>query len=118
MPQQKIFTAEIIRKLQRNAAAQQAGGDPDPVPVVKVFNPYGAHTWLFTELHEDGRLFGLCDMGMGEPELGYADRAEIEALRVRVGQSRLPLERDAWFQADKTLRGYADDARARGRIAA
>lgn len=121
--QHKIFTADILRKLHANNQAtheaQAAGkGEPDHMPVVKVFNPYGTATWLFTELDLRDRLFGLCDLGQGFPELGYVDRAEIEGLRVQRGGCRLPLERDAYFTADKRLSAYADDARIKRRIVA
>ena len=44
----------------------------DHIPVVKLFNPMGPATWLLCELDADGdTLFGLCDLGVGEPELGY-----------------------------------------------
>jgi Protein of unknown function (DUF2958) len=35
-------------------------------PVVKLFTPDAQCTWLLTEL-DDGLLFGLCDLGKGEP---------------------------------------------------
>lgn len=121
--QHKIFTADIIRKLVANGnatrEAQAAGKDePDHKPVVKVFNPYGAATWLFTEIDEDGRLFGLCDLGQGFPELGYVSREEVETLRIRRGPCQLPLERDAHFTADKPLSEYAAEARLAQRIVA
>jgi hypothetical protein len=78
-----------------------------------VFNPYGPATWLFTELDpEDGdTLYGLCDLGQGFPELGYASRTEIEEFRVTRGPYHLPLERDAWFTAKHPLSVYAEAAR-------
>jgi hypothetical protein len=73
-------------------------------------------TWLFTELAPDGdTLFGLCDVGHGSPEIGYASLAEIQALR---GPMRLLVERDRSFRADKPLSEYASEARRRGRIIA
>jgi hypothetical protein len=44
--------------------------------------------------------FGLCDLGMGEPELGYVSLTELRAVRGKIG---LPVERDEHFEADKTL---------------
>lgn len=83
-------------------------------PVVKFFNPCGAATWLFTELDADGdTLFGLCDLGMGEPELGYASLSELMSVKLNFG---LYIERDAHFEAKKSLQEYADEARASGRI--
>jgi hypothetical protein len=73
-------------------------------------------TWLLTELDPDGGLaFGLCDLGLGEPELGYVSLAELISLRGKLG---LPVERDRHFEADRPISVYADEARARGRIAA
>jgi hypothetical protein len=42
-------------------------------PVVKIFTPDGNATRLLTELDPIGEhlAFGLCDLGLGEPELGY-----------------------------------------------
>jgi hypothetical protein len=45
----------------------------DHIPVAKLFSPDGAATWLISEADPDDpdRLFGLCDLGLGFPELGY-----------------------------------------------
>jgi hypothetical protein len=118
----KIFTKQVLAKLAKNGAAtrkaQQAGKpEPDQKPVLKVFNPCGAATWLLTESDPDepDRLFGLCDLGMGSPELGSVLRSELESARGRLG---LPMERDLWFSTDKPLSAFADEARVKGRIEA
>ena len=86
----------------------------DHVPVVKFFNPVGAATWLFSELHEDGdTLFGLCDLGFGCPEMGSASLAEIAAVTLPFG---LTIERDLCFEGRFPLTVYADAARVAGRI--
>jgi len=72
-----------------------------------------ASTWLLTELGLDDIAFGLCDLGMGTPELGFVSTREIRELRGPLG---LPVERDLHFDADKTLSAYAADAREHGRI--
>jgi Protein of unknown function (DUF2958) len=89
----------------------------DHKPVVKLFTPDAAATWLFTESDPDdpNRLFGLCDLGLGAPELGYASLTEILAIRGHLG---LPVERDMHFVASKPLSEYADEAHAKGRIVA
>lgn len=89
--------------------------DTDHRPVVKLFTPDASATWLLTECDPDepDRLFGLCDLGLGCPELGYVSLAEIMELRGRLG---LPVERDLHFVADRPLSGYVDEARAKGRI--
>lgn len=56
--------------IARRTARRERLPEPDPVPLVKLFNPLGAATWLATELDEDGdTLFGLADLGFGCPEL-------------------------------------------------
>ena len=89
--------------------------DRDHFPVVKLFTPDAAATWLISEADPDDpdRLFGLCDLGLGYPELGYVNLAEIAATK---GQLGLPVERDVHFVADKPLSAYADEARTNGRI--
>ncbi|TIW22757.1 MAG: DUF2958 domain-containing protein, partial [Mesorhizobium sp.] len=57
--------------------------------------------------------FGLCDLGLGCPEIGNVSLSELSALR---GQLGLPVERDLYFSADKPLSEYADEARRLGRI--
>ena len=103
----KLITKEIQRKLEANAKLPSQG---DLQPVVKLFTPDAQATWIFTCIEGD-LLFGLCDLGMGFPELGYASLAEIESLRGKLG---LPVERDLYFTPDKTLQAYADEARAAG----
>lgn len=121
----KIFTTAILCRLAANGAAtrlaQNAGqAEPDHVPVLKVFNPYGAATWLLTESDPDNPdcLFGLCDLGFGTPELGSVLRSELEGLRIPIGNSALPLERDLFFETAATISQLADAARAAGRIEA
>jgi hypothetical protein len=78
------------------------------------FTPDARCTWLLTELDPDGGLaFGLCDLGMGEPELGYVSLIELCSVRGELG---LPVERDLHFDAEKTISAYADEARTNGRI--
>ena len=61
--------------------------------MVKLFTPDASATWLIVEadLDEPDRLFGLCDLGHGYPELGYVSVREIETLRGPLG---IPVERD------------------------
>lgn len=86
-------------------------------PIVKLFTPDAGCTWLLTELDpEDPDLaFGLCDLGLGAPELGSVRMSELARIRGRLG---LPVERDRWFRADKTLSAYAAEARTAHRILA
>ncbi len=93
-----------------------AGGDAvDPKPVIKLFTPDGPATWLLTEINPDDRdlAFGLCDLGLGMPELGWVSLSELKDLRGPMG---LCIERDAWFTPTEALSSYADSARAAGRV--
>jgi len=76
-------------------------------PVVKLFHAYGAGTWLFTEYDEaSDQLFGLCDLGMGFPELGYACLGELQNMRNKMGWQMI--ERDIHWSAKMSLGEYAD----------
>ncbi len=103
----KLLTAAIEKKLIANANAQD--GTKDFKPVVKFFGG-GACTWLITEYNkEDDTFFGLCDLGIGSPELGYVSRTELESIRFK--PYNLPVERDMYSTFDKPLSHYADLAR-------
>ena len=86
----------------------------DPPPVIKLFNPVGAATWLATELAEDGdTLFGLADLGFGCPELGYFSLSEIGRIRLPYG---LFIERDIAFESQHPLSIWAKWSRRAGSI--
>jgi Protein of unknown function (DUF2958) len=61
------------------------------------------------------QAFGLCDLGMGGPELGYVSLVELAGVRGKLG---LPIERDLHFEADKSISAYAEEARQLRRIVA
>ena len=105
----------VIAKLRKRLLANGARPGADHVPVLKLFDPAGSATWLFTEMDPDhpDRLFGLCDTGQGHPELGHASLAALTRVRGRFG---LPLERDRYFTARHPLSVYAAAARRAGRI--
>jgi Protein of unknown function (DUF2958) len=111
----KALTEQLLANGRAQRAAMDKGDDAlDFKPVVKLFTPDAQCTWLLTELDPDGGLaFGLCDLGMGEPELGYVSLAELAAVRGKLG---LPIERDLHFEANKPISAYADEARTHGRI--
>jgi hypothetical protein len=109
------FTKAERRQLLLNGQRSAAGKRIDPFPVVKLFLPDGMLTWLLTELDpaEPTRAFGLCDLGLGCPELGYVSLTELMSIR---GNIKLPVSRDVYFQPRKPLSAYAADARAAGRV--
>jgi hypothetical protein len=115
-----LTTAERARLLangQARAQAQRVNSDStiDFYPVVKFFTPDAGCTWLLTEIDPDDsdRAFGLCDLGLGYPELGYVSLEELSAVRGRLG---LPIERDLDFRPSKPLSEYTAEARAVGGI--
>jgi len=113
-----LFTKTQTEQLIANCQAQivrmdNQQPDIDFKPVVKLLTPDAQCTWLLTELGNDDIAFGLCDLGMGTPELGFVCMHELRDLRGPLG---LPIERDEHFDADKTLSAYAAEARQHGRI--
>jgi hypothetical protein len=117
----KLIIESLTQELLANGRAQRAAMDKgddalDFKPVVKLFAPDAQCTRLLTELDPDGGLaFGLCDLGLGEPELGYVSLAELSAVRGKLG---LPVERDRHIEADKSISAYAEEARQFRRIVA
>jgi hypothetical protein len=89
----------------------------DYKPVVKLFCPWGGGTWLLSELDPDDPdlAFGLCDLGLGSPELGSVRLSEIESIE---GPGGLRVERDLHFVPVQSLLAYAEDARLHQRIIA
>ena len=105
----KLLTKEIEAKLSKNI-----GNATKDKPYLKLFNPVGSATWLISEYHEEDRtFFGLCDLGMGYPELGYVSLEELESLRLPFG---LTIEIDIHFEPTKTLSEYAAEANQLGSI--
>lgn len=100
--------------LNRRAAERDGKVAPDPVPVVKFFNPIGAATWLASELAEDGdTLFGLADLGFGCPELGSFSLSEIASVRLPYG---LAIERDLGFDSAHSMSVWTVWVRRAGSI--
>jgi hypothetical protein len=113
-----LVTPELREQLRTNDLARREAirrGEPapDPVPVVRFFNPVGAATWLATELDEDGIFFGLADLGFGCPELGSFVLKELEAIRLPFD---LGIERDILFQGEFPLSVYAEAASRAGSL--
>ncbi|AXO17040.1 MULTISPECIES: DUF2958 domain-containing protein [Thalassospira] len=84
-------------------------------PVVRLFAPWNAATWLLSEIdpEDEDIAFGLCDLGMGCPELGSVRLSELESVR---GPAGLRIERDRHFKGEDCLWVYARAATVAGRI--
>ena len=109
-----LLTHALRQQLLANGLASQEQ-ERDHIPVVKLFTPDANATWLLTEIdpEDPDRAFGLCDLGLGCPELGYVSLAELATYRGPLG---LHIERDRHFAASDPLTVYADEARRHGRI--
>jgi Protein of unknown function (DUF2958) len=112
MPQ--ILIPNHLRAIMlANSARSAAGDDIDPSPVVKLFTPDANATWLLTEIDENDVAFGLCDLGLGTPELGYVSILEILSVRGPMG---LPVERDKHYAEPRPLSVVASLARRAGHV--
>jgi Protein of unknown function (DUF2958) len=111
----KLITDEQRAQLLANGRRSLEQEDFDPAPVVKLFTPDAGATWLLTEIDPDDHdhAFGLCDLGLGYPELGWVSLAEIATVRGGLG---LPVERDLHFKPEKPISAFAREARLAGRI--
>ncbi len=115
----KLLTNAQREQLLENGPRQAAvKGTPDEIdfaPVVKLFNPCGAATWLLTEIDPDDETvaWGLCDLGMGFPEFGTVSLPELASYRGRLG---LGIERDLYFAARGPISAYINAANEAGRI--
>ncbi|CAH2407285.1 DUF2958 domain-containing protein [Mesorhizobium escarrei] len=87
----RILTHDLREKLLANGRQQQplrgTDGEIDFVPVVKLFAPDAAATWLLTGIDPDDPdiNFGLCDLGLSCPEIGNVSFSELAAVRGPLG---------------------------------
>lgn len=101
----KLYTQAQYDQLIKNGQNR----DQDHFPVIKLFMPGTGCTWLITEIdpNEPDIAFGLCDLGMGFPELGNVSLEEITSVKTRFGS----VERDLYFTAKYSLSVYTEAAR-------
>lgn len=107
----RLIPAELREKMIENARDALKDRGEDHPPVVKLFSIAGSATWLLSELNpiEPDIAFGLCDLGMGFPELGYVSLKELENIQ----HPFLPLPlivRDEHFDADYLMSVYMEAA--------
>lgn len=107
----KLFTKAQFEKLIKNG--HERGHDHKPV--VKLFTPDANATWLLTEIDPEDQdiAFGLCDLGLGFPELGPVSLSELHEFR---GPFGLKIERDLSFGAAFPLSVYTEAAAQHQRI--
>src|ERR1700727_1512216 len=106
---------QLLDNGRRQAAVKGTPDEIDFHPVVKLFNPCGAATWLLTEIDPDDETvaWGLCDLGMGFPEFGTVSLTELAQYRGRFG---LGIERDLHFEARGPISAYIEAPKQAGRI--
>lgn len=108
----RLIPAELREKMTENARDMLKGREDDHPPIVKLFSIAGSATWLLSELNpmEPTIAYGLCDLGMGSPELGYVSLEELESIQ----HPSLPIPlivRDEHFEADELMSVYVEAAR-------
>lgn len=110
-----LITDAQRQQLLANGQAAAEGKRGDPYPVVKLYTPDAHATWLLTELDpaEGDTAYGLCDVGLGAPELAHVKLSDLEAMR---GPNKLPVQRDLHFKPKHRLGEYAARARLDGSI--
>jgi hypothetical protein len=80
---------QALSTLPSTYATDGVRGD---LPAVYIFTPDANATWVLWEYDPEEELaFGLCDLGLGFPELGYIAISELMNAR---GQFGLPVEID------------------------
>ena len=108
----KLFLEhEYVQLLENGRAFNEASDDQ---PVVKLFMTNTDCCWLLCEINPEHRdlAFGLCDLGMGFPELGYVDLTELQE-----AQDFLHiLKRDCGFKGQYPISVYSEAARSAQRI--
>jgi len=100
----KLFTKEQYKLLLQNGTPENQ--DQDHFPVVKLFTPDANCTWLISQIDAENPdlAFGLGDLGVGFPEMGFISLTEISELSGKLG---LPVERDYSFVGKFPLSVYA-----------
>lgn len=116
----RILKPEDVQRLvanhQEQAPLKGTRSERDFEPVLKLFLPWTSGTWLLTEMDpEDGLAFGLAELGLGTPEIGYVSIDEIYEI---AGPGGLRVEQDIHWRATKTLSQYASEARRLGYVRA
>lgn len=110
----EFLSNEQYLSMRSNGVARCCGLPMDADPVLKLYTPDANAVWLLSELAADGDVaFGLCDVGLGAPELRSVRLSELAAMR---GPHGLKVAVDEGFVARQTLSAYAAEAIRDGSI--
>src|ERR1051326_6763444 len=107
----ELLTPQQREQMLTNGRANEGREESeDFAPVVRLLCPWNEAVWLLTELdpNDPDIAFGLCDLGMGFPELGTVRISELEAIE---GPHGLRIQRDEGFVPTRKLSTYAYFAR-------
>ena len=108
----KYFTEDQYQQLIANG--NDSNVDKDHPPIAKLYMTNTRCFWLISEIDPEypDIAFGLCDLGMGFPEIGSVSLSEIEEAQCDLWQ----LKRDLTFKGSHPLSVYAKAARWAGEI--
>jgi Protein of unknown function (DUF2958) len=112
----KMFALDDKARAQlvANGRARASGSPIDAYPIVRLYTPDAGAVWLLTELDAAGDLaYGLCDVGLGFPELGTVRLSDLAAMR---GPHGFRVAVDTEFLARQPLSAYAAQAAEDGTI--
>jgi len=110
-----VLTDDERAQLLANGHARATSPDFDPMPVVKLFTPDAHAIWLLAALDPiDGdTAWGLCDVGIGMPELNTVRLSDLASI---VGPRNQPVLHDRYFRAIHPLSAYTRRAKRHGSI--
>jgi hypothetical protein len=109
-----FLTEEQRGQMFANGAARARGETVDHWPVAKLYTPDAGAVWLLVALDADGdKAYGLCDAGIGFPELGHVSLSALEGMR---GPRGLRVAADPHFKARQSLSAYVAEAIRDGSI--
>ncbi len=102
-----LLSKEIMRRLHENRKAN------DPVPVVRLYNPYGKQYFLLVAEDTDDKdtYLCVCDIGYGS-DYGYVTMRQLEDMDNR----GIPLVYDKGEVFDRPWSVYLDRARKKDGI--
>lgn len=104
----KFLTDAQQEQLLKNGSEENR--DQDHAPIVKLFIPNTNAIWLLSEIEPANPTiaFGLCDLGLGFPELGYVDLEELNEILIA---GTFQVEQDYSFKPQYPMSIYAHAAR-------
>lgn len=107
----KLFTKEQINEMKSNGLPENRGKDHNPV--VKIFAKGARMVWLFSEIINSEKAFGLCDTGSGNVELGYVHFDDLTSLE-RQFDIKICIDKD--FKGHYPISIYESASLEKGKI--